>query len=268
MKKQAKQKIVIIGCGNVAWHIAKHLHSLKTYDLYVYNHAQNPLLTEFKSKLACKIEIGLENIIQDASVYFVCVTDKYILKVAERITAKDPHAILLHTSGSAKIQDLGNRVHATGVFYPVQTFSRKALINWAEVPIIIESSNRDSEHSILYLADHFSKTVRSLSYKDRLKLHLAAVLVNNFTNALYVSAFDLINRDSTSKDLSFEMLLPLIEQTTLKIKTLDPRSAQTGPAKRKDEAVMEKHLDLLSKQGDLRKIYKQLSKLIVKQQDN
>ena len=267
MKKQAKQKIVIVGCGNVAWHITKRLHSLRKYDIAVYNHKENPALKEFSAKLGCKTGVGLDSVPNDASVYFICVTDKYIGKTAEKISVKDPNAILLHTSGSAKIQELGNRVHTSGIFYPLQTFSREAEIDWSQVPIIVESSNRDSEHSILYLADQFSKTVITLSYKDRLKLHLAAVLVNNFTNALYVSAFDLINRDENSKDLNFDLLLPIIEQTTQKIKNLDPRSAQTGPARRKDSEVMEKHLELLSKQTELKKVYKQLSKLIVKQQE-
>ena len=267
MEKQAKKKIVIIGCGNVAWHLAKHLSSLKKFQISVYNHKENPLLKEFKTKLKCKTEVGLDAVDPNASVYFICVTDKYISKVSETVAIKNPNAVLVHTSGSTKIEELGRRIHNTGVFYPLQTFSKEATINWAKTPVIIESGNRDSEHSLLHLADLFSKTVISLEYKNRLKLHLAAVLVNNFTNALYVSAFDLINRDATSKDLSFDLLLPLIEQTTTKIKTLEPRAAQTGPAKRKDEEVMKKHLDLISKQSDLKKVYKQLSKLIVNQQE-
>jgi predicted short-subunit dehydrogenase-like oxidoreductase (DUF2520 family) len=268
MGKQVKEKIVIIGCGSVAWHIVKKLNALKRFQVTVYNHRENPLLTDFKTKLKCKTEVGLEAIIPDASIYFVCVRDKYISEVAQKITIHNPNAILLHTSGSAKLSDLGERVQKIGVFYPLQTFSKDSDIDWQKVPIIVESENRDSEHSILYLADLFSKTVVSMNYKNRLKLHLAAVLVNNFTNALYVSAFDLIYRDATSADLNFEMLLPLIEQTTTKIKQLNPRAAQTGPAKREDETVMKKHLHLISKQKDLQKIYKQLSKLILKQQQN
>jgi len=267
MKTQTRQKIVIVGCGNVAWHIAKHLVGLKGFEVLVYNHKQNPLLNEFRTKLRCAVKIGLDDVIADAAVYFICVTDKFIPEVSEQVVIKNPNAILVHTSGSAKLEDLGKRIHPTGVFYPLQTFSRDAKITWSSVPIIIESGSRDSEHVILHLADKFSRTVISLDYKKRLKLHLAAVLVNNFTNALYVSAFDLVNRDSTSKDLNFDLLIPLIEQTTEKIKMLEPRAAQTGPAKRKDEVVMKKHLELISKQTDLKKIYKQLSKLIVKQQD-
>lgn len=266
MEKQAKQTIVIIGCGNVAWHIAKHLQSLKRFNVSVYNHKANPLLTEFKTKLKCKISETLSDVESDAALYFICVTDKFIAKVASLLKIRNPNAVLVHTSGSAKLQDLGTKIYSTGVFYPLQSFSREANVSWKKIPVVVETKNRDAEHTLLHFADLFSDTVISLDYKNRLKLHLAAVLVNNFTNALYVSAFDLINRDATSKDLNFEILLPLIEQTTHKIREMEPRAAQTGPAKRNDEEVMKKHLELISKQSDLKKIYKQLSKLIAKQQ--
>ena len=83
-------------------------------------------------------------------------------------------------------------------------------------------------------------------------------------NALFVAAGDLIEKNSAN--LNLKILLPLIEQTVLKIEGVDPRAAQTGPAKRNDNIVMKKHLKLLSEEKDLKNIYKQLSKLIVKQQ--
>jgi predicted short-subunit dehydrogenase-like oxidoreductase (DUF2520 family) len=266
MGKSVRQKVVIIGCGNVAWHIAKHLRALKNFNVFVYNHKANPLLTEFRSKLNCHIGLGLDEVPGDAAYYFICVTDKFISSVAGKLNIKDPNALLVHTSGSTKLRELGSRIHGTGVFYPLQTFSRHVDLDWSRIPVLIESASPDSEKALLGLAGQFSKTVVTLPYKDRLKMHLAAVLVNNFTNALYVSAFDLVNSDSAG--LSFDLLQPLIEQSTLKVSRLNPRAAQTGPAKRKDEGVMKKHLALLSKQPDLKKLYKQLSKLIIKQQEN
>ncbi|MBA2613721.1 MAG: DUF2520 domain-containing protein [Bacteroidetes bacterium] len=256
MQKPSRHKIVIIGCGNVAWHLAKQLAGLKKYDLFIYNHQPNVLLNEFKTKLKCSITPNLNKIVTDADLYFICVADKFISTVAKKI--KDPKAIVIHTSGSAKINELGNRANAA-VFYPLQTFSKNDEVNWKETPVIVEAMNTATKSKILDLAKRFSNTVTSLNYKERLELHLAAVLVNNFTNALYVSADELIGK-------SHKILLPLIKQTVLKLEKLDARAAQTGPAKRGDKKVMEKHLKLLSKNKDLKKIYLQLSNLIVKQQ--
>ncbi len=262
MQSQGKHKIVIIGCGNVAWHLAKQLSSFKKYDIFIYNHKANSLLNDFKTKLKCKTETSLSKIIPDAEFYFICVLDKFISSVSKKIKAKA--GCVMHTSGSVKLDELGNRANA-GVFYPLQTFSKSAEIDWKETPIIIEAKNVNAKNKISVLAKLFSKQVLELNYKERLKLHLAAVMVNNFTNALFVAANDLISDNSKNKKL--QLLLPLIKQTVYKLENMEPVAAQTGPAKRNDTEVMKKHLKLLSENKEMQKIYKQLSDLILKQQN-
>ncbi len=258
MQKQARHKIVIIGCGNVAWHLAKQISLLKKYELFVYNHRPNNLLNDFKKKLKCNTASNLNKIITDAEFYFICVGDRFISSASKKI--KSTNGIVIHTSGSLKIDELGGHKNAA-VFYPLQTFSKQDEINWKVTPIIIEAKNTVVKDTLTNFAKQFSNNVNTLNYKSRLKLHLAAVLVNNFTNALYVASNDLISENKKSK-----LLLPLIKQTVLKLDRLDARAAQTGPAKRKDETVMKKHLKLLSGDSDLKKIYKQMSSLIIKQQ--
>ncbi|MDO8999924.1 MAG: DUF2520 domain-containing protein [Bacteroidota bacterium] len=260
MQKKLKHKIVIIGCGNLAWHLARRFSGLKNYELFIYNHKPNTLLNDFRTKLKCTTHSSLANIIPDADFYFICVTDKFVSQVAKKINLNKPISILIHTSGSLKINELGNKAN-TAVFYPVQTFSKQDEINWKETPIIIEAKNKIVQTKIAKLAKLFSENSINLDYKQRLKIHLAAVLVNNFTNALFVAAGDLIPKNSGNK-----FLLPLIKQTVLKIEHMDPLLAQTGPAKRNDSVVMKKHLKLLSQNEELKYIYKQLSELIVTQQ--
>lgn len=266
MQNPGRQKIVIAGCGNVAWHIAKKLQALGNYSVFVYNHRHNSMLDEFKKKLKCKTGDSLEHIINDADFYFICVDDKHIESVAKKISCTKPNAVLLHTSGSIKLNVLGERAHATGVFYPLQTFSSNDEVVWDKIPIVVEASAENST-VIVQLAKKFSDTVILLDYEQRLKLHLAAVLVNNFTNALYQAASEFLARGSRNKNLNFDLLLPLISQTTEKVKRIDPLEAQTGPARRHDKPVLKKHISLLSKHEDLKKIYKLMSKLIVKQQE-
>ena len=61
--------------------------------------------------------------------------------------------------------------------------------------------------------------------------------MNNFTNHLYAEA----HRFCKSKHVNFELLVPLIEETTRKIKQLDPRKSQTGPASRGDMQTIQRH---------------------------
>src|SRR5690606_27065168 len=141
---------------------------------FVYNHKQNAALNDFKTKLRCKTDIGLNKVIGDADFYFLCVSDSFVFDVAKKLNIKNPKAVLLHTSGSLDITDFGNTVYGHGVFYPLQSFSKKGEINWKEIPINIETSNTSSKQKILALAKQISNTVLQLKYKERLKLHLAA----------------------------------------------------------------------------------------------
>jgi predicted short-subunit dehydrogenase-like oxidoreductase (DUF2520 family) len=263
MGKQAANTIVIIGCGNVAWHLAKQLRRLK-YEVLVYNHRSNPSLSRFSSVLGCKTKVGLKNISTGAAFYFVCVSDSAISKASAHINSSRADAMVLHTSGSARLKDLKNKGGNRAVFYPLQTFSKNDVVEWKEIPLIVEVENKAMSKPLSNLAKKFSKQVHFLDQEERLKLHLAAVLVNNFTNTLYVAASGLV--PGQAKEKGTDLLLPLLKQTTAKLGHLSPQAAQTGPAKRGDKGVMKKHLHALRKQKDLQKIYRQLSQLIVKQQ--
>src|SRR5688572_9595281 len=118
MKDTARQKVVILGCGNVAWHFASHLASLKNFRITVYNHQPNPLLSEFKLKLKCTIEVGFHQIASDADYYIICVADNFIKATAARINNTKVNSLVLHTSGSSKLSVLGKRIFGTGVLYP------------------------------------------------------------------------------------------------------------------------------------------------------
>jgi predicted short-subunit dehydrogenase-like oxidoreductase (DUF2520 family) len=95
---------------------------------------------------------------------------------------------------------------------------------------------------------------------DRERLHVAGVFACNFTNLMYTLAAELLS----DTHIPFKALLPLIDQTAVKIHTLSPHEAQTGPARRGDENVMAHHKTLLPNE-ELRQIYQLLSDQIRKQ---
>ena len=63
------------------------------------------------------------------------------------------------------------------------------------------------------------------------------------------------------QDIPFETLFPLIDETVSKIRSMAPADAQTGPAIRWDEKVMDKHVDMLTNPMH-KEIYQLLSKSI------
>jgi predicted short-subunit dehydrogenase-like oxidoreductase (DUF2520 family) len=100
--------------------------------------------------------------------------------------------------------------------------------------------------------------------KARLQIHLAAVFACNFTNAMYVSAYEIIENSLSEKDT--DLLLPIMQHSFQKLQKVHPVKAQTGPAMRDDKLVMKKHLDLIKNNKQLTQVYKTLSDLISTQQ--
>lgn len=258
-----KLTVVIIGCGNVAWHLAEKLSSLKKYNIYVVNHKENLILEKFSSKLKCVtlVDPNFELLPTGADFYFFCVKDEFIKSTSSKLGISNPRAVFLHTSGSVDIKGLEGNVKHKAVFYPLQSFSINTKVDWKKIPILIEANSKPLEKLVTELGIQFSNDVTPVNSKQRLLYHLAAVFVNNFSNYLYSAADDLLKTEK----LQFKLLLPLIENTYNKLQVLTPLEAQTGPAKRKDNVTINKHLNLLEKNKELTELYKLITKQIEKQ---
>lgn len=140
----------------------------------------------------------------------------------------------------------------------MQTFSKNKAINFNKIPICIEAES-DQDYLLLEkIAQSISNQVLKINSDQRKSLHVSAVFVCNFVNHLYQIGHEIC----TEHEVPFEILHPLIEETANKIKQLNPKDAQTGPAKRKDSITINEHLYFL--QNDTHKeIYKLLTKSII-----
>ena len=137
-----------------------------------------------------------------------------------------------------------------GVLYPMQSFSKERRVDFAGIPVFIEGA----DPLIRQLAESISRRVYPLSTADRKYLHLAAVFACNFANHCYALAADVLERHG----LPFDVLLPLIDETARKVHELHPLDAQTGPAVRYDENVINMQAALLSDPA-VRELYERLS---------
>ncbi|MDH3322215.1 MAG: DUF2520 domain-containing protein, partial [Flavobacteriaceae bacterium] len=144
------------------------------------------------------------------------------------------------------------------VFYPLQTFSVTKNINFKEVPIAIETEDEKDFELLEQFARSLSDMVYEINSEQREKLHIAAVFANNFSNQMFKIAKDICDEYA----ISFDLLKPIIKETVGKLETLNPKQAQTGPAKRNDRKVIEKHLSQLS--GEQKEIYALISASITR----
>lgn len=196
--------------------------------------------------------------IADFDVVILAVADDAIAEVAGAIGSVKN--IIAHTSGSVPMQALEScKAKGYGVFYPLQTFTKGREVNFAEIPMLIEGSNEDTTLALMALASSISINVRRADSSQRAALHVAAVFACNFANAMWTVGSQLIEK----ADLPFEIMSPLLHETLDKAIEMTPVKAQTGPAKRGDIQVIQKHISSLP--DNLADIYKAISKLIYEQ---
>ncbi|MEN8857400.1 MAG: DUF2520 domain-containing protein [Flavobacteriaceae bacterium] len=211
--------VVIIGSGNVATHLAATFLKVDTI-----------VMTQINSRNL--------NSIPPADVTIVAVSDNAISEVSSKIT----NSFVVHTSGSVALEALKN-TGTKGVFYPLQSFTKDKEVDFTRIPFCLEAENKDDLSKLETLVSILNGKIYHINSEQRKSIHVAAVFVNNFTNHMYTIADDICKQ----YNVPFEILTPLIEETSLKIKNLSPKEAQTGPAKRNDTETIQNHLNLLSK---------------------
>lgn len=204
----------------------------------------------------------LEDLPEDSDLYILAVSDEAIAKVASRLPRLK--GVVAHTSGSMPMSELQCVDGPTGVFYPLMTFSRDADIDYRQIPVFIEGSDQAATDILRWAASRFTDRITEMDSARRMKMHIASVFACNFANALWQVADDLM----TCEDVPFKYLLPLIDASAEKLHHLTPAQSQTGPARRGDLSVVEKHESMLESQPEIKKLYHELSQLIIAQANN
>ena len=234
-------KIIIIGKGNVATNL-QYAFAKKGIDCTMVSSRE-----------------GLEDIPTNADVYVYAVRDEALEEVINKVHVAN-RALHVHTSGSMPISVFGNDKQHVGIFYPFQTFTKSHVIeDFSKVPVFFEAKAIDDISAIYSLALMVTNHVYETTQKERERLHVAGVFANNFTNLMYSFASELL----ANTHIPFSVLLPLIDETAMKVHSMNPKAAQTGPAKRQDKNVMQHHLEILPTE-EQKKVYEMLSEAIGK----
>ncbi len=246
--------VIILGAGNVATHLFKGFS--KSEHVSVIQWFNRNLNTIAKYKNSVTITDNLSNL-KDADIYILAVSDDAIANLSSQLPFNNK--LVVHTSGSVSVYDIDKK-HKRGVLYPLQTFSKDAEIDFANVPICIETIDKKSYPLLKKLALSIGSPTKRINSDQRRVLHLAAVFVNNFTNQLYRIGHEI----TESEGAEFDLLKPLIIETAKKVQEFSPFMAQTGPAKRNDKKTIKKHLKQLENNSHHQDIYKLLTASIQK----
>lgn len=194
----------------------------------------------------------------DADWLLLAVRDDAIGEVAAALAPYVPQALATHTSGATPGTVLAPHFQRFGVFYPLQSFSRERAPDWSAIPLCVDAATPADLLFLQEMADKLGIRAWPVNDEQRAALHVAAVFANNFVNHCYTIAEQLL----AEKGLPFELLHPLMRETLAKALAYSPAQMQTGPARRGDQATVERHLALLTQHADWHALYAALSESI------
>lgn len=251
--------VSIIGSGNLAWHLAPALDNTEFSVREVYSRQQKNAEALVRRLYDAKVIPTLDLSGSASEIFIISVSDDVIDDIVRGLILPR-NAILLHTSGSQPLSVLGYAAtQRTGVFYPLQTFTKSRRLDFKDIPIFIESEDRHTRKVMTDMAKAISKNAYEISSAQRIALHVAAVFASNFTNHMLTISREIL-QDSK---LEFDWLKPLVAETINKALSLGPEQSQTGPAKRGDLEILDKHVAFLQEDEAIAEIYRVISQNIV-----
>ena len=253
-------KIVFIGAGNLATRLSLAMQRVGMQIGQVYSHTEASA-RQLATRLGCPWTNDLSALQEDGDLYVFSLKDTVLSDVISKV--KPNNGMWVHTAGSMPMSVFEGYAQRFGVLYPLQPFSKGRIVNFDVIPIFLEANTDKNADYLKNIASALSENVRFMSSEKRRSLHLAAVFACNFTNHIYTLSYKLLENESIPADV----LLPLIDETVSKIHSMPPAAAQTGPAIRYDENVINKHLAMLD-DPDMQAIYRLLSQSIHKEAQN
>jgi predicted short-subunit dehydrogenase-like oxidoreductase (DUF2520 family) len=252
-------KISFIGSGNLATRLAPEFENAGHQIMEVCSRNDKNALVLTSKLYNADIKTDYDFTDSKAEIIIIAVKDDVIADIAKELVVKED-VIIAHTSGSKPLDVLNyTATENTGVFYPLQTFSKDKRVNFENVPIFVEAF---SIHAFLILNDlarSISKKVFQIDSEKRMAVHVSAVFACNFTNYLFRIAQEIMNKEN----LPFDLLKPLIVETINKSLALGPEKSQTGPAYREDLEILDRHMDYLSHNDVYKEIYRIVSQDII-----
>ncbi len=249
-------KVIFIGAGRLATHLAIELSKHSIDILQVYSRTDNSAI-ELAQKVNAKATSNIKEVRTDADIYIFSVKDSALPQLVKEIPSNK--GLWIHTAGSIPLDIFKENNNRYGVLYPFQTFSKDRYLDFSIIPIFLEANNQSDLKVLFDIAQQISHKVYSLSSEKRQYIHLTGIFACNFVNHMYSISNDILEKEG----IPFEAVLPLIDETAAKVHNLSPRIAQTGPAIRYDENIINKHIELI-KDNNLKQIYTLISEDIYK----
>jgi predicted short-subunit dehydrogenase-like oxidoreductase (DUF2520 family) len=216
----------------------------------------NTIARKFKIKKALKPE----ELIAHDGLYIMAVNDDEIASAFNQWY--NGRGTWVHTSGSTDLKIFGKKSGSFGVLYPLISLTSGGGLppSFIRIPYLLEASDRKTLNKLKAFVKRTRGECWVFDSTKRLKVHLAAVFMNNFIQHLGIIAYRMI------KDLRLrpDIMKALALITMVNVMNNEREKLQTGPARRKDFKTIRKHEKLLKNNPEIKAIYRVMTNSIIK----
>jgi predicted short-subunit dehydrogenase-like oxidoreductase (DUF2520 family) len=246
--------IVLIGSGNTATVLGRKSFEAGHRILQVYSR-QEKHANLLAKRLGADTASSISSIEKKTDLMIIALRDEAIAPFVHALG--EINCLMAHTAGALSLHELRNSSSTYGVIYPLQSL-RKEIETIPPLTILVDGNKLAITEQLKKFASTIAENVMEADDDTRLKYHLAATLVNNFTNHLFAITASFCEKEN----ISFAVLQPLMEETVTRLRNISPAAAQTGAAIRNDQLTLQKHQNLLKEYPDIFKFYEMFTKEI------
>lgn len=230
-----------MGTGNLANRLVPFLLNKQEEVLQIYGRNKEQL-SEFSQNYKLKVCSDLDLIDRNAQAYLLCIKDDSIHEIAKKLSellSKDK--IIIHFSGTQTLEVIPLSFQNRAILWPLQSFNKEVTLDWSAIPIFVTVDEKVKEVIEEWL-NLYNLKYFMVTQHQKMLIHLAAVIANNFTNFNLIMAHKILQE----VPVSLEILKPIMEQTIHSSLSNNPENLQTGPARRNDQLIVNKQIHLLS----------------------
>ncbi len=192
---------------------------------------------------------------EEADILVICVPDDAIGEVSARFAGR----AMAHVSGALPASILRGDGPKTAI-HPLQTVTLDEpadVFHGVRFSVEGEGGLRETAHRLVRATGGIPVDVTP---EQKRALHVAAVILSNFTVGLHAAADDVL-ANTGIRATSDTLLRPLLDRTLDNIRRKGAQASLTGPAARGDQATIDAHADAITDER-VRNVYLAMSEYL------
>ncbi len=204
-----------------------------------------------------------------AAVLWLCIPDDYIPQCAQAVAAVRPgweNKIVLHSSGalsSSALEPFRKAGAWTASAHPLMSFVANSPASLAQVPVALEGDEA-ALRRMRPLLRRMKASIFQVEPENKAAYHAFSSFASPLLIAYLTQMEAAGELAGLSRDEARKRAAAILRRTLENYLEKGPEAAFSGPLRRGDVGTILKHLQVLGKNADLKRVYRELAEAALK----